>query len=101
MVVDVADGDVEHDPLEQLAPHVEVGTLALERLEDVRIGGIPGEYLVEAEHREPADHHPASATPRPLKPQPERVLDVNQLGDLGGDVCQRLLCGAQSGSRGK
>lgn len=45
-------------------------------------------------------HHPAPAT-QALKPQPERVLDVNQLGDLGDNVCQRLVCGAQSGSRGK
>lgn len=43
MVVDVSNGDVEDDPLEQLAPHVGVGTLAPERLEDVRIGGIPGD----------------------------------------------------------
>ncbi len=35
------------------------------------------------------------------EPQPNGALDVDQLGDLGGDVCQRLLCRAQSGSRGE
>ena len=80
VVIVVADRHGEHDPLEQAAPHLGVRALAVEQIEDARIGGMAGRHLVEAEHREPADHQP-SAGADPVEPFDDQDITAKRRGE--------------------